>query len=718
MSLSRSQPGSVRPAQAERPDFRLGPHRVRPSVNRVMTPEGEVQLEPKIMQVLVCLADSAGRTVSKQRLFEEVWAGVHVTEDALTRAVGELRRALGDDPARPSYIETIRKTGYRLMTLPSPAVEEQSGPRTDAPASAPAATDRRRKRMLSAGIALLLALAAVLGVFLARRSAARASQAHAMRVRTLTALPGSTRDPAVSPDGTRVAFAWNGGSGEDFSIYVQLVDAESPLRLTKIPAVEDRLPAWSPDGQWLAFTRQSRRDCRLAVVSALGGAERTLAPCGDGQYRHVSWSPDGKWLVRAARTASSVRLELLSPDTLETRALTNPPPGTVGDSSAAFSPDGNAIAFARNVTDGVSDVYRVDADGSGLRRLTFDSREIMGVDWTDEGRSVLFSSSRAGIYSLWKVGANGGNPVWVAGGGAKMKHPSTARTRRVIAFENWIYAVNLWRVPLSGNAAPQRLTEAGDEWNFAPRISPDGKRLAFVSTRSGAAEIWTAGAGGEDARRLTSFEGARLESPRWSPDGRSIAFTARREGPAALYVVSADGAAPRRVAGAEFDPVAPDWSRDRRSLYFGSRRGGSWQIWRLEISTGRAVPATRDGGYAAQESPDGRWLYYTRPDARGLWREPLPRSEGAPENVAADLAPEDWENWEVTQRGIYFRELCARHPEPGLALLPFGASTPVDLGPLTDQGWAGFAVSPDGASVIYPRVDRHACDIRLLENAP
>jgi hypothetical protein len=108
-------------------------------------------------------------------------------------------------------------------------------------------------------------------------------------------------------------------------------------------------------------------------------------------------------------------------------------------------------------------------------------------------------------------------------------------------------------------------------------------------------------------------------------------------------------------------------------------------------------------------------VYWSRSDRPGLWRQPV--SGGAPERIAVELAPEDWANWQVAPRGIYFRELRASHPQPGLALLPFGASSPLDVAPLSDQGWSGFSVSADGETLVYPRVDRHACDIRVLENA-
>ena len=140
------------------------------------------------------------------------------------------------------------------------------------------------------------------------------------------------------------------------------------------------------------------------VVSALGGPEQSLGSCGDRDYRRLAWSPDGAWLAFPRRDqASQLGIELASLETRERKTLTHPPAGILGDSSPSFSPDGKRLAFCRNLTEGVNDLYSIRLDGSSLKRLTFDNRDTMGLDWSSGGDSLVFSSSRAGIYSLWRV---------------------------------------------------------------------------------------------------------------------------------------------------------------------------------------------------------------------------------------------------------------------------------------------------------------------------
>ncbi len=95
--------------------LRIGEWYVEPMRNRIRREGQEVQLEPKVMEVLLCLADHPEKTVTKEAFKERVWEGTVVTDDVLSRCISELRKVFGDDPSDPEYIETIRKTGYRLI---------------------------------------------------------------------------------------------------------------------------------------------------------------------------------------------------------------------------------------------------------------------------------------------------------------------------------------------------------------------------------------------------------------------------------------------------------------------------------------------------------------------------------------------------------------------------------------------------------------------------
>ncbi|HSN55136.1 MAG TPA: winged helix-turn-helix domain-containing protein [Candidatus Sulfomarinibacteraceae bacterium] len=137
--------------------FRLGEWLVVPAEGRLIAGEETRRLEPRTMDVLVCLAERAGAVVSKNALIDAVWAGGYISEGTLTNAVAELRAALGDDARHPRFVETIPKRGYRLLVQPQP--EEPGEPM----ATSPASSRRRRMRWLAAAALVLTAgLASVL----------------------------------------------------------------------------------------------------------------------------------------------------------------------------------------------------------------------------------------------------------------------------------------------------------------------------------------------------------------------------------------------------------------------------------------------------------------------------------------------------------------------------------------------------------------------------
>ena len=165
-----------------------------------------------------------------------------------------------------------------------------------------------------------------------------------------------------------------------------------------------------------------------------------------------------------------------------------------------------------------------------------------------------------------------------------------------------------------------------------PQLSPDGRRVAFASDRSGGWEIWLADPDGSNAVQLTSM-GADSGAPCWSPDGERIVFQSNPEGQFDVYVIRAAGGKPRNLTSHPATDWRPSFSRDGHWIYFTSNRTGQRQIWKVPASGGDALQVTNNVAFAAFESPDGAYLYYnqTMETPSPLWRQPV--SGGAPVKV-------------------------------------------------------------------------------------
>jgi len=187
---------------------------------------------------------------------------------------------------------------------------------------------------------------------------------------------------------------------------------------------------------------------------------------------------------------------------------------------------------------------------------------------------------------------------------------------------------------------------SGAGGNAAPQFSPDGRKIAFMSNRSGPWQIWMSNADGSDPVQVSFTDSAG--TPRWSPDGKGLVFDAPWEGTTFVFVAPINH--PDRAR-----PVAegcvPSFSRDGKFVYFASDRTGDFQVWKVAVAGGPEIQLTRHGGFAALESPDGKVYYskgnYPNPE---IWRVPV---EGGEEvAVSPILRPRTWSSWTVTKDGV------------------------------------------------------------------
>src|SRR6266545_2544822 len=557
-----------------------------------------------------------------------------------------------------------------------------------------------------------------------------------IKVVPLTSLPGTKMTPAFSSDGNQMAFAWNRPGPPGVEIYVKLVSEGEPRQLTHSGRLNFS-PVWSPDGQRIAFVRASEGETAIFTISAYGEGERKLLSFEQGTERRISWSPDGKFLAFADSEKHQQSREslpsgshpgsaifLLSADTLEKRALTSPP-ADYSDEGPAFSPDAHALAFVRGShSDSGSglDLYVVPVSGGEPRRLTFgDDLFWTGPTWTEDGREIVFSSKRTGSSALWRIPASGGNPQRLEVGGDDSIQPSISRQGHRLAYMRWSPDVNIYRFVLPdaknpGNSPASFLASTRVDANA--QLSPDGKRIAFESDRSGSSrEIWACDIDGSNCAPVTSF-GTFTRMPRWSPDGKRIVCESSREGKTSISVIDLETHGVRGLVADPSEERVPSWSRDGQWVYFGSKRSGSWQIWKVLADGGAPVQVTKQGGFLPIESPDARFVYYDKGDIAGVWRVPIDGGEEI--LILGQLKPGMSGNWAVVDDGIYFIRFDHVNTDEEGAILFYDLATGrvkeiVKLGKHHILS-GGLSVSSDRRSFFYTVWEHPGGDIMLVEN--
>jgi Tol biopolymer transport system component len=569
---------------------------------------------------------------------------------------------------------------------------------------------RSRVWLWIAAIAGTAALAGLLGWWLAARRPPRQ-----FRVVRLTSFQSDAHRPAFSPDGSQVAFVWQGEERGPYRLYVQMTASGGPPRpLTTEPV--GACVAWSPDGSRIAFTRRGS----IYLISPLGPPERKVT-----QGLWADWTPDGKSLVVASAETIPPSLYMVSLETGSKTRLTNPTFKNTGDTSPAFSPDGRNIAFQRYFA-GVGDEIYVMPMSHGVSqgpewRLTRDSTFVTGLAWMTNGREIVFSSTRGGRPSLWRIGVKPGAEPQRIAGTDDASFPAISRGAHTrLAYEVGSTDRNVWRMELSPDRGPavpaQRIVDSAAD-DDEPQFSSDGSRLAFISRRSGSFEVWVSNSDGSHPAQVTTFGGSIVGVPRWSPDGRRLAFNALVHDNMDIFVVNADGGGLRRLTSEPSWEARPSWSRDGRWIYFRSNRSGTEQIWKAPSEGGAAVEVTQDGALDAAESPDGKLLYYSKRLAPGgIWSVPVTGGAGI---CVIPKAPASL--WAIARPGIYFLDLAAaQNGSVPLMIFRFDTARISQLATLQNARLPtadpDLAVTLDGRWVAWGQVDRSESNLMMIDD--
>lgn len=632
-------------------DFLLDDVIVRPGLHRLERGGRTVRVEPRVMAVLVDLAAAAPRTVTRDELLAAHWPR-HVSDDALNRALWKLRRAiaeLGGDGDR-EWVETVPKKGYRLRVTPA-------APKAEDERAELRGQETRRPVLPAIAVVALLALTAAA---LRQRvgSSSPEPRAPAADATPLTSLPGYESSPTFSADG-RWVFSHYEKDGEralQWDLFVRYADGREE-RLTETPDHEFG-PVWSPDGVTLAYVRATDTTCRIVVRA--GGEERELGcALDDGgpldSWAQLAWTPDGVLVVSDRRGRGEPRrLRLLEPSSGRTTILTDPPAQSDGDSWPAVSPDGRRVAFVRSRSAGREDLWTRELGSGAERRLTFDTLPLAGVAWSADGDSLVYSSRRSGTYRLWRLPASGGEAAPVPAVGRNLTGPRPAPGGFV--YEEWQSRINLWRLELGGDGAVGgRPWIESVRWSWMPAADPAGGRVAFLSDRDGAVEVWLAGEANGQVRRLTDLDLEVAPRLSWSPDGTSIVLDFPARGSYDLHLLDVATGEVERLTEDASDERVPVFTPDGRSIVFASDREDGWQLWSLDRSTGVIERLTAGGGFAAAPSPDGRFLYLVRRDEAGIWRRPLAAGPDVESELwVAGFPAVDWPAWTVVGAGVVF----------------------------------------------------------------
>jgi DNA-binding winged helix-turn-helix (wHTH) protein/Tol biopolymer transport system component len=507
-----------------------------------------VRVTLKSIAVLLVLVAHAGKLVSREALLEWVWPDTLPTDDVVTQAIAQLRKALGDDRERPRYIDTVAKQGYRLIAtvewIVEPDIEAAaavvSASTTMSPTQAASISDAIPEhatrsgsasvtRILVAGFALAASVSIAVYYKSRREAAASPDTAVARAVvdasvdgapiavampayQRIASKPQGEYRPTLSPDGALLAYVEEGEGSQTSSLWVQTTAPVPPQRLTEaVNGQWDMMPIWSPDGRHIAFIRENKQRCSIMLIPATGGGAREIGECLGGSSHRINWYPDGKALVGARVPAGNSSLS--RPKPVE-KALYRMPldrgrweridyerSPNDEDMLPAVSPDGRWIAFQRSLS--LGDIWRIPVTGGKPERLTQLRGNFYGIAWKSDASGLMFGHYVRGRVVIAELDLQSRRVYHYRDNGSdSMLNPSIARNGSALAFEietmrSVVRGVDL---PVAGerfstDSAKSPLTRGAVLFettgsNQVPSIAPDGRQLIFASDRSAELRMW------------------------------------------------------------------------------------------------------------------------------------------------------------------------------------------------------------------------------------
>ena len=515
-----------------------------------------VALEPKALNLLALMVQRPGHLFTKQEIFAAVWPDAIVTDHALTRVVAQLRRALGDEAREARYIETVPTKGYRWVT---PVVEGAEGLSAVARggslrAEADAAGARARTFFTSIAATLAAAVITLVTLMWTERDLSTSATASAdpgsRSVRwpvQLTTHDGLDLHPALSPLGYAVAFASDRNDG--FEIFVRDFDRHATERQLTSDQGQNVQPAWSPDGQFIAY--HSSRHGGVWVLPARGGVPKQVVASGS----NPAWSPDGSRIAyqsdehmdvnpSAYGAQSGSTIWIVNADGSTPREITHAGQPVGGHAAPEWTPDGTRIAFSVFEGGENNGVWLVTVDTQRTARLTQKSG-VYEIAFAPDASAAYMTGGEAWIlrvpFDATTATARGPGEMIPVPGVPAVRGISIAGDGARLAFAGPALSSQIWAQPVTrdglanGPAVP--LARDTSRRNSLPVISPDGSKVAYMSTRRGEPpNIWMMGIDGRDGQQVTSNETAE-SLPQWFPDGRKIAYSSTRNGSSGMWAV-------------------------------------------------------------------------------------------------------------------------------------------------------------------------------------
>ncbi|NVJ59708.1 MAG: PD40 domain-containing protein [Gammaproteobacteria bacterium] len=731
--------------------FRVGGWVVDYSGNHLSKDGQSIRVEPLAMDTLLYFAQHQGEVISRDELIDKVWGGKIVGDHAIYRIINLLRKTLEQGSSEPIFA-TVRKKGYQLVapveflnTEPAISNDELVTPiiQKHVEAKLVSHKDSATESIEAASLesssvsdsisetpktfsinfyliaSILLSIALISTYFYWSKDSQPMSEL--TKVRPFTNLLGEEKHPVYSKDGEWLAFSHRPAASQYWHIYVKAVDPVSDSSVIKLTDGEyiDEAPAWSPDGNQIAFFRHQPGKCTIMTIKfdrKTIDSPKEITDCGGpAQLNDLAWSASGDELIFSSSRSDIEPSKIYQFSLVSGRLTQLTNSATIkgkGDLKLALSPDGTKLAYLRDVDWGNSELHLLDLESFESELLIENLERLKSVTWSKDSSKIIYVSD---YNQLMAYSLRDGTHQTIARNVQRIHSPNSSPVKDEVAIVVGQSAIDIWQQNIQE-------TESGDKWelldapnsfisssaiDYFPVYANNSNKAAFVSLRSGDIQVWIREEQGKEYPVTNFKDGRSINRLRWSPDDRYLLSESNNQ----IFTIDTKLKNAEILFSDDEWPTVevPSWSADGKSIYFSSDKDGEWQIFRLSVSSGNVVEQiTSLGGYSAQESENGEFLYYLKYHKPGLWKYSL--TEKTEELLQEDIDVYSHNGWYVRGDNIFY--VTNNVEAPGLYVKAKGASVErlMPLNPFI----RAFGLSPNNDRVIYPKMFESESSILLL----
>ncbi|MEZ5428622.1 MAG: winged helix-turn-helix domain-containing protein [Pyrinomonadaceae bacterium] len=585
-----------------------------------------VPLTPKVFATLEILVENAGRLLEKDFLIEQIWEGRFVEESNLTFNIKMLRKALGDDAGKPSFIETVPRRGYRFIAEVKKL--DDFGVSTSIEDEKHGFTLTSQKPYFLLGI-LIISLLSIFGLAFVWLGEKQSGDYKGSKFHRLTNT-GKVTAAAVSPDGKNIVFAQKESDGE--SLWAEQIETGLKTQILEPGEIEFVGLTVSPDNNFVYYSVFSDNAAVLTLsrIYLYGGTPEPLQAVASDVS--VGFSPDGRRFAftESKTSVKETYLKIANSDGSDQRVLITTKGGNrmfpvYKASPVAWSPDGTSIACVVQEADENGYFYRillVDPDGGGEKYLLNDRWNLIrDVVWEDaENLAFIGDSQNSPAKQIWEVSLKTGNVhrltedlndyQWLGSAAGKLftVQKSSFSSIQVADYVNDAETLQPKQV-LGESGRIENVVWSRDGWIF------------YNSWTGGKNEIWGINPDGTSPRQLTRDSNLTLSFDA-SPIDDRLVFSTSHDGKISLSEADRKGENILPLTDQSSD-IAPVFSPDGKSVVF-QRGSPTPTLWRFEF--GENQPPEQLTGYFANNpsfSPDGRTIAFHFMDYGGRdprWR--------------------------------------------------------------------------------------------------